>query len=63
MRPDNDLLRAADDLDMARGLFTGIASAAVLLILAGLIALALAGGFNEPDPAAGTAQYAQRADH
>ena len=52
-----------DDLDMARGIFGGIASAAVLLILAGLIGLALAGGFNESDFNAGTAQHAHRSTH
>ena len=63
MRADNELLPAADDLDMARGVFPGIVSATVLLLLAGLIGLALTGGFHESDSVAGATQYAQRADH
>ena len=45
MRPDNHLLRAADDgLDAARGIFAGVVLSVVLVWVGVLCGLWLAGG-------------------
>lgn len=53
-----------DELEEAAGVFRGIINAAVVSLLGVLIAVALAGGFDESDDIAGTTAHAsERADH